>query len=223
MSRVSEHPRKPGRYRVRFADGRAFTVDAESLSALPSMREGTELGEVAVRQLEVSNQFVACFDRGLGMLARARRTEREMQQRLRLREPDPEIVRQAVERLRALGLLDDAEVARAEAASRFRRGEGAGRIRQSLMQKGVERSVIDAAVREVTEEEEIEEDALCRAAGEKRLRALRSLTPDVQRRRLLGFLVRRGFPGHLSRDVAFALVPRTSRWESDDDEGSLPD
>lgn len=187
------------------------------------MREGAELDEVAVRQIEASSQFVACFDRGLGMLARARRTEREMLQRLRLREPDSDLVQRAVERLKALGLLNDAEVARAEAASRFRRGEGAGRIRQSLMQKGVERSVIDAAVREVTEEEAVDEEALCRAAAEKRLGALRSLAPEVQRRRLLAFLVRRGFPGHLARDVAFALVPRGSRWDTGDDEELLDD
>jgi regulatory protein len=110
-------------------------------------------------------------------------------------------VERALARLEALGLLDDAAVARAEAASRFKRGEGTGRVRQALMRKGVDRSAVDDAVRTVAGEEEIDEAALCRSAAEKRLRALRSYAPEVQRRRLTGFLLRRGFGGGLVSDV----------------------
>ncbi len=208
IARVGEHPRKPGRYRVRLVDGRAWTVDADAITPLLPLREGVELEEDAVLRLEAAHRFVAVYDRALGMLARARRTRRELQQRLRRAEPDEAMVARAVEKLETLGLIDDAAVARAEAASRFRRGEGAGRIRQSLMRKGVASSAIDAAIHEVAEEEVVDERALCLAAGEKRVRVLRSLEPDVQRRRLLGFLMRRGFPGYVAGDVVRALVPR---------------
>jgi regulatory protein len=201
LASVSEHPRKPGRYRVRLTDGRAWLVDADAVGLLPALRAGAALERDLVEQLESAHRFVAVFDRALGALARARRTRRELARRLAAHEPDADLVERALAKLEALGLLDDAAVARAEAASRFKRGEGTGRVRQALMRKGVDRSAVDDAVRTVAGEEEIDEAALCRSAAEKRLRALRSYAPDVQRRRLTGFLLRRGFGGGLVSDV----------------------
>ncbi len=211
VERVAEHPRKPGRYKVRLVDGRHWLVDADAITSAAAFREGVELDEAAVLRLEDSHRFMACFDRALGMLARARRARREIEQRLRRVEPEARFIERAVSRLEELGLLNDEDVARAEAASRFRRGEGAGRIRQALMKKGVTSAVIDAAVREVAQEEQIDDAALCLAAAEKRMRALASQPPDVQRRRLMGFLLRRGFHGQVVSDVVRALVPRNSR------------
>lgn len=207
VERVAEHPRKPGRYKVRLVDGRQWLVDADAVTAAAAFCEGVELGEAAVLRLEDSHRFVACFDRALGLIARARRTRREVEQRLRRVEPEQRFIERAVLRLEELGLLNDEDVARAEAASRYRRGEGAGRIRQSLMKKGVVSAVIDAAVRDVAQEEQVDDAALCRAAAEKRMRALASQPPDVQRRRLTGFLLRRGFPGPIVGDVVRALIP----------------
>lgn len=214
LTSVSEHPRKPGRYRVRLADDRAWLVDADTVGVLPALRAGTALEGHVIAQLEAAHRFVAVLDRALGSLARARRTRRELARRLQTHEPDADIVERALVRLEALGLLDDAAVARAEAASRFQRGEGTGRVRQSLMRKGVDRAAVDAAVREVADEEAIDEAALCRSAAEKRMRALRTYPPEVQRRRLTGFLMRRGFSGRLVSD-AVRTVLREARSSED--------
>jgi regulatory protein len=211
IARVAEHPRKPGRYSVRLVDGRKWLVDADAISASGAVREGVALEQDAIVRLEASHAWVACFDRALGMLARARRTRREIEQRLGRIEADRDTVATVVERLQTLGLLDDEAVARAEAASRFRRGDGAGRIRQSLARKGVARHVIDSAIREVAEEEQIDSAALCRATAEKRLRSLQSHPPEVQTRRLMGFLLRRGFAGGQVHEVVRSLIPRHSR------------
>ncbi len=211
IARVAEHPRKPGRYRVRMADGRIWLVDADAITAAGALREGVTLETPAVALLEASHAFVSAFDRALGMLARARRTRRELERRLSLTQPDSAVVQKALERLETLGLLDDEAVARAEAASRFRRGEGAGRIRQSLARKGVARAIVDAAIQSVAAEEAVDDVALCRAAGEKRLKSLRALAPDVQRRRLMGFLLRRGFSGYDVSQIVRELIPRERR------------
>jgi len=181
-------------------------VDADTVGVLPALRAGTALEGDLVAQLEAAHRFVAVLDRALGSLARARRTRRELAKRLHTHEPDTEIVERALARLESLGLLDDAAVARAEAASRFHRGEGTGRVRQSLMRKGVDRAAIDAAVQAVAGDEVIDEAALCRSAAEKRLRALRSHAPEVQRRRLTGFLLRRGFSGGMVSDAVRAVL-----------------
>jgi regulatory protein len=210
---VAEHPRRPGRYTVRLGDGRAFLVDTEAVGALPSLCEGTALDGAAVLALERSASFVASLDRAMRALARARRSRRELAMRLARSEPDGDVVSRVLDRLATLGLLDDGAVARAEAASRFRRGEGAGRVRQALARKGIDGALVDAAVREVSAEESVDEDALCRSAAEKRLRALRAQPADVQRRRLTGFLLRRGFAGSVVHATVRQLLRRG--WEDD--------
>lgn len=207
IERVAPHPRKPGRYRVRLADGRQFLTDADGVTLAGAMGEGIELAASAIAQLEASHHFVSAYDRALGMLARARRSTRDIERKLRQREVVPDVIERVIERLHSLGLLNDDDVARAEAASRFRRGEGAGRIRRALFNKGVAGGAIDAAIREVAEEEQIDDAALCRSAGEKRLRSLSSYEPEVQRRRLMGFLLRRGFSGSAVHDVVRSLIP----------------
>ena len=45
----------------------------------------------------------------------------------------------------------------------------------------------------------VDEQALVEAAAKKKLRSLAKLEPEVQRRRLYGFLARQGFPADLVR------------------------
>lgn len=191
---------------MRLADGRTFLVSAEHLSALPALREGTVVESTHVLALEAGHRYVACYDRALGALARARRSRRELAQRLRRSEPDAALVEQVLQRLQELGLLDDGAVAEAEAAARFRRGEGSGRVRQALLRKGVDRSLVDDAMRLVGRDDAVDERASCLVAARKRVRSLRGLAPLVQRRRLTAFLARRGFAGGLVHDVVRTVL-----------------
>ena len=211
LAQVREHPRKPGRYRVRLADTRTFLVDAATVGSLPALREGVALDEREIVALEQAHAYTASLDRALAALGRARRSRRELARRLAQHEPDADLVARVLDRLEALGLLDDAAVARAEAASRFQRGEGAGRVRQALLRKGIERAAVEEAIREVTHEEAVDEVALCLAAAERRLRTLRNLAPEVQRRRLTGYLMRRGFGGAAVHDVVRRLLRDVGR------------
>ena len=125
----------------------------------------------------------------------------------------------ALDRLTALGLLDDLAFARAFARSRASgKGFGPRRVVAELGRKGVARPVIDQVMRELESaaDEESEgalsaperEVATVRAAAEKRLRSLSRLEPEVARRRLTGWLVRRGFGVGVASRVARELLPR---------------
>jgi regulatory protein len=206
LATVRELPRKPGRYRVRLADERCWLVDAEAIGALPSLAQGTPLASSHITALEGAHGYVATLDRALGLLARSRRTRRELQQRLQRVQPDPAVRERVLERLETLGVLDDAIAARAEAEARFRRGEGSGRVRQVLRRKGVDAGVVEQVLRDAVEDEPVDDAARCLAAAERRARALRSHPSEVQRRRLTAWLLRRGFAGaHVSAAVRATL------------------
>ncbi len=202
---VTPDSRRDGRVRVRATDGRAWSVDIDTVGSHPALREGGVLDERLVGVLDAASQLLTLQDRAIGMLARARRSRRELVQRLRRVVDAPELIERVLTRLAALGVLDDAAVARAEAASRFRRGEGRRKIQQRLAAKGIDRQTAEQVLGEVIEDEAVDEEALCRAAAERRLRSLQGVEPDARRRRLSAFLQRRGFSGDMIGRVLRSL------------------
>lgn len=136
------------------------------------------------------------YDRALDMLeARARGVAELRRLLLKKGEPEPD-VDAAIERLRASGLLDDANFARQLARSK---ALGAGlsrrRIAQELTRRGVDRAVSGEAIEEVFEEENVDEEASIERLARKKLRTMAKLDSPTQRRRLFGFLARRGYDG----------------------------
>jgi regulatory protein len=110
-----------------------------------------------------------------------------------------------MEHLLCLGYIDDRKFACQWASSRARlQGYGRHRIEQELRQKGVEREVIREALDEVVPPEDERENA--RRVAEKKLQAMKNLEPEARKRRLVGFLERKGFP-HL---VIWEIVKKTS-------------
>ncbi len=198
---VRESPRRVGRYELTLEDDRNFLVDVDTLAALGATRTGVVLDATAVGVLMRVSRVIAVVDRALATLARGRRTRRELEVRLRRREAEPAIIAAALDRLEASGVLSDIDVARAEAVSRLRRGEAPARVKQTLRHKGIPGREADEAVVAAIEENGFDELASCLAVAQKRSRSLASLRPEVARRRLVGFLQRRGFSGSVIRTV----------------------
>jgi regulatory protein len=104
--------------------------------------------------------------------------------------------------LKEQGFLDDAAFAQSFArakvvgASQSRR-----RVQQELSRKGVARDVSDAAIDVVFEEEGVDAFAIVAEAARKKLRSLAKLEPAVRKRRLYGFLARRGYDGEHIRSA----------------------
>lgn len=192
---LRESPRKPGRYRLALSDGRTLVLGVTALADYGATRVGAVLAPEVLARLVREASVTALADRALAALARGRRTRRELEMRLRRREPDVALVAAALDRLESSGLLSDTEVARAEAASRLRRGEAPARVRQTLRRKGVTDRDATRAIADAVEADGFDELSACRSAADKRMRALAKLEPDVARRRLVAFLSRRGFGG----------------------------
>ncbi|PYO82895.1 MAG: hypothetical protein DMD65_07395 [Gemmatimonadetes bacterium] len=101
----------------------------------------------------------------------------------------------ALDRLAARGLLDDRRFAEQYAAFRAARGKGPARLVTDLLAHGVERRVAEEAVRRALADEGIDPAIEARAVAAKRARQLSDLPGPVRKRRLLAFLVRRGYAG----------------------------
>ena len=76
------------------------------------------------------------------------------------------------------------------------------RLTQELARRGVDSKMANAAIADVLEEESVDERALLEAAARKKLAVLRGQEPDAVRKRLYGYLARRGYD---SSDIAAVL------------------
>ncbi len=216
-------PRKEGRFDL-VVDGKAFGVVSLELVERFALRVGAAVDPSPEGALAEAIAGLATYDRALNMLAAQARSARDLRRRL-LAKKEPEArVDAAIERLRAAGLLDDASFARQFARSRvLGAGQSRRRVQQELYKRGVDREAIDGAVEEVFVDEAVDETELVEQAARKKLRTLERLDPVVRRRRLYGFLARRGYDGDAIRGVMTRLLSAADAEAVDLDEAEGAD
>jgi regulatory protein len=103
---------------------------------------------------------------------------------------------QAVEALKDMGLLNDAEFAKHFVRVKAQRQKfGPRRLLGDLRRMGVNERVAQQAVSDVLESDGMDAGQVLREAAEKKARSLTGLDPAVAKRRLRAYLLRRGFSG----------------------------
>jgi regulatory protein len=115
-----------------------------------------------------------------------------------------------IARLTESGLLDDRRFAEQYARGRIVNDSASPRrVVQLLSRYGIPRAVAESAVQHVIEDEALDPAANAHTLARKRAAALTGLEPAVARRRLYGYLARRGFDLNDIREaVAAAMAER---------------
>lgn len=134
------------------------------------------------------------YEYALNLLSARAYSSRNLRRKLVQKEFEPEEIEATMERLTASNLLDDAKFAAEYARQKLVVGGSSARgVEQELQKKGIARDQAKEAVNTVVEEEEVDTGSSAEKAARKKFKSLSGLEPDVQRRRLFGFLSRRGF------------------------------
>jgi len=135
----------------------------------------------------------------LRKLAAQARTRQELATALAARRVPGDVAGDVLDRMEAVGLIDDAAFAHDWVQSRQqRRHLSKSSLRRELQARGVDREQIEAAVSDVDSQDELE---AAEALTLKRLRSMGGLTREVQYRRLAGALARRGFAASVTSTV----------------------
>ncbi|MCB1025431.1 MAG: RecX family transcriptional regulator [Acidobacteria bacterium] len=161
---------------------------AVTVMAAASLRKGQFLNDGAINQLKAADDRAKAYDRAVRFLGFRPRSQNEVERYLQEKGYTPEVCVEVVNRLIEQKYLDDAEFVRfwLENREQFKpRGERA--LRYELRQKGIADSLIDAAVGEVNESD------LAWAAVERKLYSWKNLPEPELKKKLAGFLSRRGF------------------------------
>jgi regulatory protein len=189
-------------------------IDGEFRLALPEelvlrrgLRVGQEITERDVAELEREDLLWKAKQAALNLLSHRPRSARELEVRLSRKDFPPEVTASTIQALAGKGLIDDAAFAEGFVRDRVRlRPKGRRRLIQELRVKGVDPEVAEAAVGEVMAGEDVSEVELARAAAAK-WAVRRNEEARLARRRLYGYLARRGFSADAVRAVLDEVLP----------------
>jgi regulatory protein len=175
-------------------DGARFVTLSVDFLARHPVRVGDLLDEARRSALAREGARQQAHDRAVRMLAAGGKSREGLRRRLREKGCDSADALEAVDRLAAQGLLDDAAFARSYVRSR---GRALGRLRlqQDLARKGIARELAVTAIEAVRDEGLLDEEESIARLAERKARSLAGLDRPTRLRRLTGFLARRGFSG----------------------------
>jgi len=204
LTGLAPDPRRPDYRLVEVDRGRFASLPVEALAGL-DLVVGQEIGPLVLERLQELADLEAAHRAALRALARRAHARFDLRRRLLQKQHPPAAVDGALDRLGAAGLLNDAQFARDFAAAKARRGRGPARLVRDLQSQGIDRRIAEDAVRTSLAAEGIDPEQAVRALAEKRARQLAGLPAPVRKRRLVAFLVRRGFGGSEIRSVVEGL------------------
>lgn len=192
ITALSPTKRDPSRQTIKVAGKAVATMNTRRITDL-----GLEIGMPWTPALAAAVEQAAAFDKV--MRAAMNRLSRRAMSRFQLRrkltdrklEFDPAVVDAVLDRLEELDLIDDEAFGRALVAE-ILRGKPAGPrlLRAKLMQRGLDRNLIDQLISEQTPDADGALDL-----AQKKLRSLMRYDPPTRKRRLWSMLARRGFDG----------------------------
>lgn len=154
------------------------------------LRVGQTLSDDDVARLRMRDEVERAYERALNFLSYRPRSEAEVRRNLRKKnvEEEEEVVEEVTGRLTRAGLLNDQEFARYWVENRLQfNPRGARALRHELREKGVPASIITDTLMG------FDEEVAARKVAQAGARRLAHLEPRDFRRRLEGYLARRGF------------------------------
>ncbi|HEX5870264.1 MAG TPA: regulatory protein RecX [Longimicrobium sp.] len=206
ITALSPQKHDPDRLSV-FVDGEFRMGLSAEVALAGNLRVGQTVDEARLLELERRDRGWQAREAALHLLSVRPRSAAELLRRLRMKGYEPEVGEEVIARLRELGMIDDAAFAGTLVRDRVRlKPQGARRLANELRAKGVDDETARAAIRETMEGEDTDERELARRAAEK-WRPRAGEEPARARRRLHGYLARRGFDSDVIREVLDHAAP----------------
>jgi len=119
------------------------------------------------------------------------RSEKEIREKLQLRQYSDGIVKRILSEYKDLGLIDDRQFAEIWIAARLRRPFGLQRITRELIQKGIDKEIIAQEIAHATAQ--YSEKDIVMDLAQRRAKKYKDIDKTKIKQRVYGYLNRRGF------------------------------
>jgi regulatory protein len=204
ITRIQKRRRERNRYQI-FVDEEPALDISESLIAKAGLYNGKSIDQETIDRLLLADSRERAHQTAINFISYRPRSSKEVSDKLTHKGFQADLVRDVVDHLRELMLINDLEFARMFTRDKLR-GKPMGRalLRRKLLDKGISFQATERVLKEyVTDENEHE---AARALATRKLKASRArfsdLEPVVRQKRLADYLLNRGF----STEVAYKVV-----------------
>ncbi len=181
-----------------FLDGE-FAFGLAEITAV-YLKIGQELTDADIAKLQAADNIEKARESALRFIEYRPRSIAEVRKNLRDKDYDKTVIDHVINRLTDVGLLDDAKFAAywVEQRETFKpRSQIA--LRQELLQKGVDRTIIDQVV------DTVDEMAAAQRLAQKQANRYAQLDEATFRKKMMGYLQRRGFNYGIIQEVTIAV------------------
>lgn len=150
----------------------------------------------------------SAYEYSLKLLTARSYTARSLLRKLIQKGIEPEEAEAVMARLQSSGLVDDAKFAEQFARGKVMMGGASKRrVVQDLRRKGIAQPIADLAIAKVFADEDVDPAAMAEKAARKKVSQMGDLDPLVLRRRLFGFLARKGYELDDIKRVVSKVLP----------------
>ena len=183
-----------GRVNV-YLDGEYAFAVTELVAA--GLRKGQQLSPDEITRLKDDDTRNKAYNLALRYLGYRPRSRQEVEQQLKRKGYDPDVVQEVLTKLETRAYLDDRAFALywVENRSQFRQ-KGQRALRYELRQKGIDSAIIDEVTAEMNEEQ------LAWAAVQGKLTGWQGLDRMGFEKKVMGYLSRRGFSYAVARTTS---------------------
>lgn len=194
------------RYHIDVEGEYAFSVH-EDILVKYNLFKGTELDEAFVREVLMEEEKHKAYLAALRYLGIRPRTTKQLEAYLQEKGYTSQVAEEICRRCQEQGYLDDNVFARQWVEERLRlKPRSAYMLRMELQQRGVEKAIVDDALRGVSQQDELE--AARALIAKKRRRIDAPPNPDEERK-LLAMLMRKGFSHSVVQQIKGELRQRS--------------
>jgi len=131
------------------------------------------------------------------------RSENELLTRLKQKGFSEQVSKDTVNFLKDKEFIDDRVFAKGWVADRLKRPFGLRRIKQELVQKGLDKEIIEASL--VQAKKDYSEDQVVSQLAQQRFSRLKNIEPQKAKARVYAYLLRRGFSPDIVSDTVKQL------------------
>lgn len=196
-------------HRALFLDGLYFdSVDADCISKL-GLRVGLAIEPEVLRKLIEADEGMCAKNCAVALLSDQSYSKSQIIYQLRQRGFGAEAIDITVDDLEQLGHIKDEDFAKRWVARRQRsKPKGKKMLAHELANQRIDRTTVDRVLADIDRSEEAD-TAL--ELARKQAKRYQSLQPEVAKRRLHGFLLRRGFDYETIQSVIGRVLIRGNR------------
>ncbi len=206
---IKKQKNDPSRYSI-FLDGNFFSGIAEETINKFNLKCGKDIEDSELEKLLYEEEFSGAKNYVYKLLSRRMYTRKEIYNKLQSRKYSEKVIQDVISLMEEYGYTNDKKFAEEWIESRMRtKPKGKIALRQELMRKGIDESIIEHAL-----ESKIEGSKLFETAMELARRKIKSYNKDdalTAKRKLMNFLTRRGFDFETINNIVEEVIKENDR------------